>query len=1630
MSTPFDLGYQNPVATVQINTGFVGAAQAQAAAISTAADRAATAADRVQTGLDRTQTDADAAATAADRVQTGLDRTQTGADRVQTGNDAATTAANAASTHADATATAADRVQTGLDRTQTGADRAKTDADAAATAADRVQTGLDRQQTGADRVQTGLDRVQTDADVATTVSNAASSNAAQSAAAVSALTATAQAALAATYASSAASVAQQDLSGVTAGALHRSPNAIQSLFVYDTSRDSDGGAWVDHCQSQSWLSEALVGTWLYGPYSGFGGEMDARDWFGINQSPTTGSLITGDSSSFASSVGGWTSTATAGGTVSAVNGRMRLTQTGALGTTASANLSVTTVVGQRYRIDVSLVTPNPSVNAFVSAGTVAAGATLGQTNMGSTYGSKTLSFVATGTTTWINISGSTAWPTNSYAEFDNITCTPVNFASSPSGAYYQDNTNGTFRRLWKNRFGNPSNFNGSAWGKTNITVTTKADGLGDLIVPTTTSGLHEVHQTISIVGTVNSMTVRAKAGGFSWLGIQIGSNGNAYFDLVNGVTGTVTFGFTASITPVSGMAGYYDCIVTGTVNANQNAFAFICNGNGSTSFAGDGTSGVYIAQAQHELGSPTTYEDKSTSDQGTTAVYRGNSAKFPRIAGIVVEGLVVVIYDLTQPGRPMWMVFTGSGTGTMLAPGGGYNFGIVYCLNGKLAAPMAGGASVGLQVVDFIADKAVTHCPGSVYNGVYPAPISQRNLTVVSRNAGGPMTGASIANGTVYDVSLCVMPDAPIDPATGIQIPTIAAATGSGVSIIKHDGTVVTGPSAQISYVDITPNYVAYKATSSGIFYALQPGTLGANWVAAGTLAQGSAPMFVGDPSRFSTVQVSRFGTRGQWLVNQPPVTATDRVGGLRLNETNPAASLAFGIEGYGNSGWMVGDIRRVWLSDAVAGSVVSGELVTNGTFDTDTTGWSSSSSFSSTAQVVNGEMQVTTTATFGRQLQAINVIPGHSYVLTATMRVISGGTYAMAGISNSTNGASISGVARLSTTSTTPVTQSVSFTATQSTLYVVLGDDSNEAAGCVMGFDNVSVQEWVLDRSYKVQPLSVLGSIARSMVGGLAMASGFSATNYLQQAYSSDLDFGTGSWRISSWINIPTSLAWNNISDANFPVVGSEMLSMASLAAMSAGTTMSASGGSEVATRASSSGNFGLYQAMTTAATGSRSFKISISWSNNTSNLPLYCDMGGKTAFTIGTAVSGTITGYVTALSGSGNFYVYATGGAVGNSFQVDAVSMKEVAAAAIFERSSSSGGPSIRAGVTPTGYLTVFANDGTTTRIAVSASAYNTAVNLKASFEYTTDGTLRVGVNGVSVGTSTGTPLLTLSNASAVASVGNARTADSAFPGSIALVKVGATVPTLEQKAFMYQQEQAMFQSGAVCTLADTGNVVDMDYDATQDKWKFVSSANESTFQGLVRVATAATPAGALTHTSHRSNIKLLSRITTNAGVDVTVPSQSLMAELANRDRASAERARLEEVFDYTGGFNATQQLGTNATSLANWTYPGSVNMRGAMLASGTGLPANTTITDIVGTTLYVSQPFTQAGAATIALLDFPLPVGYEAKSVMVNGVFKQEGSTKDWTRLYDGFRETIRFAVAPGSTAWVQIKARRTK
>jgi hypothetical protein len=346
-------------------------------------------------------------------------------------------------------------------------------------------------------------------------------------------------------------------------------------------------------------------------------------------------------------------------------------------------------------------------------------------------------------------------------------------------------------------------------------------------------------------------------------------------------------------------------------------------------------------------------------------------------------------------------------------------------------------------------------------------------------------------------------------------------------------------------------------------------------------------------------------------------------------------------------------------------------------------------------------------------------------------------------------------------------------------------------------------------------------------------------------------------------------------------------------------------------------------------------------------------------------------------------------------------------------------------------TGKLTATVFDGTTTRTVTTAASYATGQLFKARMILSPSGTLSISVNGAPVASTPGAPLLSLNNAAAVLTVGNRRALDQPWAGGLALVRIGTTIPTLEQSALCYEQEYMMFQPGAVCALADATALQDLRYDASQQKFKAVSSGYENSLVGLTFSAQAACSAGTFSHCDHLGGMKLLARATTNPGVDIMVPAYALREELANRDRAAAERARLTQCLDFTGGFTATTTNGGTAlTSVAGWTYPSQTNPRGEV-ATGSGIPASTSITDVVGATAYLSAAATAgASGVQIALTDFALPVGYEAIDVFAAGSLKVEGATNDYTRLFDGFRETIRFpgGAPPGYSAKVHINARR--
>jgi hypothetical protein len=1409
-------------------------------------------------------------------------------------------------------------------------------------------------------------------------------------------TATAQANMAASSAASAASVLEQDLSAISA-ALHRSPNAITALFPYDTSKDSDGGAWVDRCGHTSWQNEALNGTWLPG---GFGSEMDARDYHGtIGQT----SVVTGDSSNFTSGVGGW-SPYIAASAISSVNGRLRLTLTAALGNTAGASIPVTTVVGQRYRID-AILTPNSSGNSFISAGTAAGNSSLGNLNALTTPGSKTLSFVATGTTTYINVYGSTAWTQNSYAEFDDITVKPVSFATSPSGAYYQLATDGKFYRLWKNLLKNSNNLAGTGWTFTN------ASGAASQVGNVLTFGTSASDRINQFPGT--SVSVGAPLAGSA----QLSGTGTVRLVVLDGNgTGTVLQTIVLTATPT-----WY----TGTMTpANAGAswgIAIMGNGTAAT---------VTVGDTMLEYGTASTAasaQETKVADQTQTEVFRGNTRKFPRLAAIVAEAASVTIYDLTQSDRPMWRRFSALLAANWWASGATVTS--IAAVGGIL---LVGASSSGVRLVDFVLDdldivNAAT--TGKPIGGV----ASSNSATSWMSRSGVP----ALVNSSVNAVAMTVLPDAPVDPATGLQVPTILVGTAGGMSQVQNDGTVCNSTSTgNFANVSITPQLLMGSVASSSAFFYATPPRSGATF-ALGSINATTPPAFatVAVPGHIQPARTTAIARQGA------------RVALMRFNETTAAASLVAYVSDTSNTGFMTGDIRRCWLSDTVAGALAGAELAPA----IHSSNWAVAGNDATHVVTFDDgagtfRYQSDTISPFLSVAKAALLTVGKVYSVSVTVSSHTSGAIKTTSFNSS---ADISVGAGVGTITFTGTASSTSFGIVRTGTNV----DITVSA--------ISITEAVADRSYKAKHLPITGTLTRTAVATAAQLmffSGWSATNYAQEPYSSDLDFGTAAWSVSAWGSVPATGygPHNLLTESEFRNGVTDAPSRANVTGVafsgltgSTGLAFSTAGVAAYAYK-SLALTVGAPYTLTayvrmddglgppvfgSASAGSASNDFAIVVAGGAQNPPTYtvADLGGglyRVSATTASAAAGSSHGIVKYDSNSARTFTVSgyqlERGLVANTYRATTTTAYN-GIAPIFERAAATG-PYIKLGLDGAGMMAGEVYDGTSTRRVTSAAAYNNATALKARLEYATSGTLSLKVNGQPVASTTGAPLLTLNNASAVTTIGNSRALDAAFPGSIALVKASATVPTQEQSTFMYEQEKFLFQPSAQCCLPDSGAVVDLTYDPSQDKWCAASAANESCWTGLVRTLSTAVSAGSISKVSTRSGVKLLARTTTNPGVDVTIPAYGLREELVNRSEAAARLARAQRCFEYVGGFTATTVNGSAImTSASGLSYASTAV--GAVV-TGSGIPANTFVTEVSGTTVYLSAACTASAAGVqISFTDFILPTGYEATEVMAAGLLKQEGATKDWTRLFDGFREKIRFAAAPGYTAWVHINARRS-
>ena len=197
-----------------------------------------------------------------------------------------------------------------------------------------------------------------------------------------------------------------------------------------------------------------------------------------------------------------------------------------------------------------------------------------------------------------------------------------------------------------------SAFDNASWLKSGLAATPvvadtviSPDGTlsADKIVESNTTAQHYVYQSATTTAVAHTFSVYAKAAERSFIYLQCDSPVVAqYFNLSTGALGNSVGSPTSSITSVGN--GWYRCTMTFTANAATPAFyIMIASANGTTSYAGDGASGVYLYGAQVESGAfPTSLIPTGASSVTRSAdVASVATSAFPYSS---TEGTVVVNY--------------------------------------------------------------------------------------------------------------------------------------------------------------------------------------------------------------------------------------------------------------------------------------------------------------------------------------------------------------------------------------------------------------------------------------------------------------------------------------------------------------------------------------------------------------------------------------------------------------------------------------------------------------------------------------------------------------------------------------------------------------------------------------------------------------------------------------------------------------------------------------------------------------------------------------------------------------------------------------------------------------------------
>jgi hypothetical protein len=479
---------------------------------------------------------------------------------------------------------------------------------------------------------------------------------------------------------------------------------------------------------------------------------------------------------------------------------------------------------------------------------------------------------------------------------------------------------------------------------------------------------------------------------------------------------------------------------------------------------------------------------------------RGSRREFPAVAVIVAENDTLTIYDGDDPDLPMWMVFNaGNANGNNMIGRTNESTTCTSMLNGLLCV---GRDHFGFHMINFIADRARFKENG--YDTPYTLPIG------TNRNGGNSWLGVNVdgndlVNDLVNDVAMTVLPNAPIDDATGLPIPTIAVATAGGVSVIKDNGNVwddtsSSGVTAGVASVEFVNDTLYYGRGGAGgnLYVKTSIGSVSANFSA----------------SHYYRYQAGGYGeVSGVYLKTNDDITVTKNKNDVALfgdtslvllEDKTTSSLVAYATTSY-NTGWMLGDIKGAFLSDTDTTNVSADTLNSGNAFDgtfASSTGWTADSDWS-----ISGGVATCNGNNSGRFLYPTTDRWSYnrSVVVEVTVTAYTSGTLAVSyGTGAATSGTNMTA---------TGTYRFVNVTTGNEVIYF----RSDSFVGSI---DNVKIYYTEEDRSVNNNGLILYGTITKSAVATgaeLVGYSGFTGSNYMTYN-ASNMNFGTGDFSVSVW--------------------------------------------------------------------------------------------------------------------------------------------------------------------------------------------------------------------------------------------------------------------------------------------------------------------------------------------------------------------------------------------------------------------------------------------------------------------------------------------------------------------------------